>query len=79
VTQSENLRNKTKYSNNTSGKQGICLCTKKGYRYWKVQIKDNGKRIEKTFSVQNLGDEEAKRQAIEHRKQLEIQLGYIGD
>ena len=48
--------------------------------YWVSRIYDNnGKRLEKKFSIQKLGETEAKRQAIEHRKQLEIQYGYIGD
>jgi hypothetical protein len=82
VTTSENNRNKTISSNNTSGKQGIYNYTDKktGLHYWRVDIIDNnGKRIQKQFSIKKLGNEEAKRQAIEIRKQLEIQYGYIGD
>jgi len=82
VTFRENNRNTTINSNNTSGKQGIyCYIDKRcGLHYWRVDITDNnGKRIAKTFSVKKLGDAEAKRQAIEHRKKLEIQYGYIGD
>jgi hypothetical protein len=82
VTASENSRNKTISSNNTSGKQGICQYTNKktGLHYWIVEIRDNNhKRISKCFSVRKLGNEEAKRQAIECRKHLEIQYGYIGD
>ena len=53
---------------------------RKDLHYWMSQSNDdNGKRLEKKFSIQKLGETEAKRQAIEHRKQLEIQLGYIGD
>jgi hypothetical protein len=82
VSLSENSRNRTINSNNTSGKQGIFqfLDKRNGYHYWKVEIRDNNnKRIQKYFSVKKLGDAEAKRQAIEIRKQLEIQYGYIGD
>jgi hypothetical protein len=82
VTTIENNRNKTISSNNTSGKQGVLNYIDKpsGLYYWKVDIRDNnGKNIQKTFSVKKLGDAEAKRQAIEHRKKLEIQYGYIGD
>jgi len=82
VSASENSRNRTINSNNTSGKQGIYHYTdkRKGLHYWKVKITDNNrKKIAKQFSVKKLGDEEAKRQAIEYRKQLEIQFGYIGE
>ena len=82
VTTRENALNRTISSNNTSGKQGVIHFTykMKGYHYWKVEIIDNnGKRIQKYFSIKKLGDAEAKRQAIECRKQLEIQYGYIGD
>jgi len=82
VTASENNRNRTINSNNTSGKQGVFhfLDKRNGYHYWKVEIRDNNqKKIQKLFSIRKLGDDEAKRQAIECRKQLEIQFGYIGD
>jgi hypothetical protein len=78
----ENNRNRTINKNNTSGKQGVYhfFYKRKGLHYWKAEITDNNhKRISKCFSVKNLGNEEAKRQAIECRKQLEIQFGYIGD
>jgi hypothetical protein len=82
VTSSDNSRNTIIHSNNTSGKQGVyyIIDKRKDFHYWKVQIIDNnGKNIQKQFSVKNLGTDEAKRQAIEYRKQLEIQYGYIGD
>ena len=82
VTPSDNNRNRTKRSDNMSGKQGVSRETDKktGLHYWKVQIANNtGKRISKVFSIKNLGDAEAKRLAIEHRKRLELQFGYIGD
>ena len=81
TTSSGNHHNRTKSSKNTSGKQGIIRWTNnKNRHYWKVQISDNtGKRITKLFSIKKLGDAEAKRQAIEHRKQLEVQYGYMGD
>ena len=80
VTPRENSRNLTKRSDNTSGKQGVSRSTVKGRTYWKVSIRDNdGKRKTKNFSVKKLGDEEAKRQAIEWRKQLEQEYGYCGD
>jgi hypothetical protein len=82
VTTRENNKNMSVHKNNTSGKQGVLYYTdtKNGYHYWRVDITDNnGKRIAKLFSVKKLGIDEAKRQAIEYRKQLEIQYGYIGD
>jgi hypothetical protein len=82
VTPSENNQNRTTRSDNTSGKQGVCYWTnmKTGLHYWKAVIIDNnGKKITKCFSVKNLGTYEAKRQAIEARKALEILYGYIGD
>ena len=77
-----NNQNKTRYKNNKSGKQGVWRFTNKrlGLHYWKVNITDNdGKNIQKEFSIKKLGDVEAKRQSIEYRKQLEIQYGYTGD
>ena len=82
VTAKMNMRNKTKHKNNTSGKQGVCHWTdnKSGLNYWKVVIHDNdGKRIQKHFSIKKLGNDEAKRQAIECRKSLEQQFGCMGD
>jgi hypothetical protein len=75
-----NNRNRTIRSDNTSGKQGICRWTRYNLHYWKVTIVDNdSKTISKLFSIKKLGDVEAKRQAIECRKQLEVQYNYIGD
>ena len=82
VTQGENNRNTTIHSNNTSGKQGVSHYTNKktNLHYWKARIQDNNhKSISKLFSIKKLGDVEAKRQAIECRKQLEVQFDYIGD
>jgi hypothetical protein len=82
VTARENSRNKTVRSDNTSGKQGVyqSLDKRTGLHYWMVEIRDNNiKKIQKYFSIKKLGNEEAKRQAIECRKSLEIQFGYIGD
>jgi len=82
VTPTGNKQNMTKRSDNTSGKQGVSCYTNKRDKlcYWKARIVNNtGKRIVKLFSIKKLGDAEAKRQAIEYRKQLEVQYGYIGD
>ena len=75
-----NNRNRSTQCNNTSGKQGICRCTTRGRRYWKVQIYNNeGKVIAKCFSIDKLGEEDAKRQAIQKRLELEQMYGYDGD
>jgi hypothetical protein len=82
VTYSENNKNRTKMSNNTSGKQGVSRYTDRKYDlyYWKAEIKDNDRKtISKVFSIKKLGETEAKRQAIKYRTLLEIQHGYIGD
>ena len=42
-------------------------------------ITNDGVRIDKYYSVDRYGDEEAKTMAINERKGLEIIYGYIGD
>jgi hypothetical protein len=79
-----NSRNRTKHSNNVSGKQGVSFKSRKQgnktYEYWYVQINNNdGKRISKRFSILEHGSDEAKRLAIEWRKQTEIKFDYLGD
>ena len=75
-----NNRNRSTHSNNTSGKQGICRRTIRGRQYWRVRINDNnGKRIEKLFSIAKLGDDGAKRQAIQKRIEWERLYDYNGD
>jgi hypothetical protein len=81
VTQRQNMRNLSKRSNNTSGKQGVnrYLCKGKNH-YWVARICNNeGKRIVKQFSIDKLGEEEAKRLAIEKRLEWEQEFGYLGD
>jgi hypothetical protein len=76
----ENMRNKTKYKNNKSGKMGVSRWVGRGMAYWKVHIRDpEGKQIAKYFSINKLGEELAKKQAIEKRVELERLYGYIGD
>ena len=76
VTPKQNMKNKTKASHNTSGKQGVNKDTIKGFEYWRVRIYNNdGKRISKYFSITKYCDAEAFRQAVEHRKALEIGNG----
>ena len=73
------MRNKSKSCNNTSGKQGVSLWMNKGRNYWKAAINDNNGTIAKTFSIEKLGNDEAKRRTIAERIELEQQFGYIGD
>lgn len=82
ITYQQNSRNMTKRLDNTSGKQGVSRWTHKqtGLSYWRVKIKDNNsKLIAKLFSIKNLGDAEAKRQAIAKRIELEELYGYDGE
>ena len=80
VTYSENNRNATKHSNNTSGKQGVSKNTMRGIPYWIVSIYDNNNKvIRKCFSIKKLGNEQAFKQAVAKRKELEILYNYIGD
>ena len=43
VTNNQNLQNKSKYSNNTSGHPGVCWC--KQNSKWRATIRHNNKRI----------------------------------
>lgn len=80
TTYSGNSRNRTKPSNNTSGKQGIYKIIRKNISYYRSRIvNDLGKRVEKIFNIKKLGEDEAKRQAIAWRRQKEQEFGYIGD
>ena len=78
TTVSENSRNTSINKNNTSGTQGICKHTINNNDYWVAQWTDNDKKQhKKCFSINNLGDENAKAQAIEFRRQREIEFGYL--
>ena len=79
--QRDNTRNRRLAINNTSNKGGVSLRRdKKNKCYWRMSITTNdGVRIDKYYSVDIHGDEEAKTMAINERKGLEILYGYIGD
>lgn len=81
VTYQENMRNITKRTDNTSGITGVSRKQKrKGSFYWDAQIYDNnGMQISKSFNIKKLGDEEAKRLAIEQRRSWEQEFGYLGE
>ena len=75
-----NNKNKSKQSNNTSGKNGISKNKKGKYSYWIASINyNNGNQIQKYFSIKKLGDASAKRQAIAWRVQKEQLYGYKGE
>ena len=71
--QRDNIRNRRLSINNTSQKSGVSIrCDKKGKSYWRMSITTNdGVRIDKYYSVDKNGDEEAKTMAINERKWLE--------
>lgn len=49
VKKKDNLKNKRKYKNNTSGITGVSIVNTKGYRYFMAKIKVNGKQKCQTF------------------------------
>lgn len=74
----ENLRLTTVQGNNLNaslrkdnscGIQGIRKLCAKGWFYWVARWKENGKLIEKCFSVSVLGEDKAKQSAIDFRNQ----------
>ena len=68
-----NARNKTRYSNNTSGVNGVSI--RDGLRYV-VQWYDLGKLHSKSFSINKHGEDNAKNFAIEFRRTVESKLKY---
>ena len=79
--QRDNTRNRRLAINNTSKKGGVSLRRdKKNKCYWRMSITTNDNvRVDKYYSVDLHGDEDAKTMAINERKRLEILYGYIGD
>ena len=76
VTQSVNLRNKKRYSDNSSGITGVKLTQSGKYEYFSACWYDNaGKEFRKHFSITKLGYETAKRSAIEYRTTMIAELG----
>jgi len=79
VTGSINARNKSKRITNTSGKQGVCQAKRGNSNYWIVSICNNERAtIIKYFSIDKLGNDVAYARAVQCRKDLERQYGYIG-
>lgn len=75
VTVQQNMRNRTKQSNNNSGKQGVSYYS--NHQAWVAFIYDNNQMIRKRFPLKLHGDD-AKRLAIEQRLAWEIEFGYEG-
>ena len=78
ITYQQNMRNKTKGKNNTSGKNGICFVP---YDHsWRARITNNeGVKIAKNFSINRYGDAEAKQMALDQRIAWEEEFGYDGE
>ena len=76
TTHSGNMRNKSTSKTNTSGTSGVCYDNQKGL--WVASWCDqNMKYQRKRFSVKKLGDEQAKQLAINYRKQMAEENGYL--
>lgn len=79
VTYSENNRNKSIAGNNTSGKQGVSICTMNEKKYWRASIVDlNRKLIFRSFSITRYGNGPAFEMACDQRRLWEQEHGYIG-
>ena len=72
-TSSENNRNRTISTKNTSGIAGVCRHMKS----WRAQWSDNEKRCSKAFSIAKYGEEQAKALAIAFRKAKELEFGHM--
>ena len=77
ATQHENMRNKTKHSNNTTGITGVGRVIINKIPYYRADIRNNeSTRISKCFNINKIGEEQSKRLAITQRKAWEIEFGY---
>lgn len=75
-TQSQNLRNQKKKSNNTSGVTGVVFSQKQNS--WNANIvNNNNKRISKSFNCGKYAD--AKQRAVQWRRQKEQEFGYTNE
>jgi hypothetical protein len=68
-----NVKNQSKRSDNTSGKTGVCY--DRSTNCWRVQWPEDGKRKKKSFSANKYGMEGAKELATQFRVQLDQRLG----
>ena len=69
-TTANNLKNRRKSINNSTGTTGVTIETsKEGLKYYRAFWQElNGKRSSKRFSIVKLGEEKAESLAIEYRK-----------
>ena len=75
VTHSQNMRNKSRQRNNTSGTNGVYL-HKNGY--WVTSWSDDDiKPKTKYFSINKYGNAEAKQLAINYRRERARENGYL--
>jgi hypothetical protein len=78
ITQQQNMKNKTKRTTNTSGKNGVSFDNIR--QQWCASIHNNeGDQIKKSFSINRYGDAEAKQMAVEQRIAWEEEFGYDGE
>ena len=75
VTSSENQRNRSICTTNTSGVSGVCF--DKRENSWCASWYDEDKRKFKSFSVKKYGDREAQQLAINYRNEKARENGYI--
>lgn len=83
TTRQGNARNCAKRKDNTSGITGVNLLVNKNRsgsttKYWCGSYFENGKYISRRFSIAKLGEEEAKRLAIEFRLNKEEEMNKTG-
>ena len=76
TTSSGNGRNASKHKDNTSGHQGV-IYNKKQNAWFASWYDENMKQKYKYFSVKKLGDELAKELAIDYRRHMALENGYL--
>jgi hypothetical protein len=80
VTQRINKQNTSLYSSNRSGITGVSKQITNNYEYYRASIFDNeGVMHYKLFSIDKLGEVNAKNQAIDQRKAWKIEFNYLGE
>jgi hypothetical protein len=78
ITPRQNLRNITKQTNNTSGKNGVNFNI--GNQAWCAFINNNNNvKLTKSFSINRYGDAEAKQMALDQRLAWEEEFEYDGE
>lgn len=82
-TQKANMQNVKMHNTNKSGHTGVVFVASTNkygdiHNYWAAHWQNLGKTKQKHFSIEKLGDNEAKRLAIEYRKQKIEELNMQG-